>query len=161
VINVIAERPQAPSDYGYATGPEGMLAWESVRDALAAANLYWIATVRPDGGPHLHSIWGGWVGHHLYFEGGETTRWAKNLAGDARLSFGVDSNGLHISGRGLMERGPAGKDFKSLVANYGAKYDYKPQEDLFYKVQPDVVIALNMSSMADFASSPTRFRFEM
>ncbi len=159
-MNVITERPQAPSGYGYSTGPKGMLVWETVRDALAGANLYWIGTVRPDGGPHLHSIWGGWVGHHLYFEGGETTRWARNLAEDPRVSFGVDSSGLHISGRGLVERGPAGDDFASLVANYGSKYDYKPQSDSFYIVRPLVVIALNMSSMAEFASSPTRFRFE-
>jgi hypothetical protein len=137
-----------------------MLIWEAVRDALAGANLYWIGTVRPDGGPHLHSIWGGWVGHHLYFEGGETTRWARNLAEDPRVSFGVDSNGLHISGRGSVERGPAGDDFTSVVANYGSKYDYKPESDDFYIVRPLVVIALNMSSMAEFASSPTRFRFE-
>ena len=159
-MNVVTERPQAPDGYGYSTKPKGMLGWETVREALAAANLYWIGTSRPDGGPHIHSIWGGWIGHHLYFEGGETTRWARNLAMDPRVSFGVDSNGLHISGRGVMERGPAGDDFEALVANYGSKYDYKPQTDSFYKVSPEIIIALNMSSMEEFASSPTRFRFE-
>jgi hypothetical protein len=158
-LKVIAERPQAPSGYGYSTKPKGMLKWESVADALAAATLYWIGTSRPDGSPHLHPIWGGWAGHHLYFEGGETTRWARNLASDPRVAFGVESNGLHISGRGTVERGPA-EDFAALAANYGGKYDYKPESDLFFKVLPEVVIALNMSSMADFANSPTRFRFE-
>ena len=159
-MNVVTERPQAPTGYGYSTGPKGMLSWAVVRDAFAAATLYWIGSSRPDGSPHLHPIWGGWVGHHLYFEGGETTRWAKNLAADPRVSFGVESNGLHVSGRGLVERGPAGDDFKALVANYAGKYDYQPQADAFYKVTPEVVIALNMSSLEDFASSPTRFRFD-
>lgn len=157
---VIAERPQAPSGYGYSTEPKGMLSWETARDALAAATLYWIGTIRPDGASHLHPIWGGWVGHRLYFEGGETTRWARNLAGDSRVSFGVESSGLHISGRGTAERSRAGEDFAELVANYGAKYDYKPQADAFYKVSPEVIIAINMASLKDFASSPTRFRFE-
>jgi hypothetical protein len=157
---VVAERPKAPAGYGYSTEPKGMLSWEEVRDALAGATLYWIGTRRPDGGPHLHPIWGGWVGHHLYFEGGETTRWARNLAADPRVSFGVESGGLHISGRGAMEKGPAGDDFVNLTANYAGKYDYKPETDAFYKVSPELVIALNMSSMASFASSPTRFRFE-
>ena len=160
MLTVVAERPQAPSGYGYSTEAKGMLSWETIRDALAAANIYWIGTSRPDGSPHLHSIWGGWVGHHLYFEGGETTRWARNLAADARVAFGAESNGFHISGRGVVVRGPAGDDFKSVVSNYGGKYDYKPQSDAFYKVIPDTIIALNMSSMEDFASSPTRFRFE-
>jgi hypothetical protein len=136
-----------------------MLKWESVAEALAAATLYWIGTSRPDGSPQIHPIWGGWVGHHLYFEGGETTRWARNLASDPRVAFGVEANGLHINGRGTVERGPA-ENFTAVAANYGGKYDYKPENDLFYKVMPEVVIALNMSSMADFANSPTRFRFE-
>ena len=159
-MKVVTERPKAPEGYGYSTERKGMLEWETVRDAVAAAKLYWIGTTRPDGAPHLHPIWGGWVGYHLYFEGGETTKWARNLAADARVSFGVESNGLHISGRGVVERGAAGDDFAALVANYGGKYDYKPQDDLFFKVLPEVVLALNMSSMAEFASSPTRFRFE-
>lgn len=159
-VNVVAERPHAPAGYGYSTEPKGMLSWETVRDALGAAKLNWIGSIRPDGAPHLHPIWGGWVSHQLHFEGGETTRWAKNLARDPRVSFGVESAGLHINGRGLVERGPAGDDFKKLVANYGGKYDYKPQTDTFYKVAPEVVVAINMSSLEDFASSPTRFRFE-
>ena len=159
-MNVVTERPQAPTGYGYSTEPEGMLSWEAVGAALGAATLYWIGTIRPDGSPHLHPIWGGWVGHHLYFEGGETTRWAKNLSADPRVSFGVETSGLHISGRGLVEQGPAGDDFKAVVSNYGSKYEYKPQADAFYKVTPEVVIALNMSSLEDFAKSATRFRFE-
>ena len=159
-VKVVTERPQAPVGYGYSTEPKGMLSWETVRDALGEATLYWIGTNRPDGAPHLHPIWGGWVGHILYFEGGETTRWAKNLARDPRVSFGVESNGLHINGRGVVERGPAGDEFKKVVANYGGKYEYKPQTDAFYKVTPEVVIALNMSSLENFASTPTRFRFE-
>jgi hypothetical protein len=157
---VIAERPTAPSGYGYSTEAKGMLEWDAVRDALAAATLYWIGSSRPDGSPHLHPIWGGWVGEHLYFEGGPTTRWAKNLANDPRVSFGVESKGLHINGRGTVLKGPAGDDFKALVKNYGGKYEYKPQSDDFYVVHPTVLVALNMSSMESFATSPTRFRFE-
>ena len=159
-MNVVAERPQAPAGYGYSTDAKGMLAWDAVRDALASATLYWIATRRPDGSPHLHPIWGGWVGHPLYFEGSPTTRWGRNLADDPRVSFGAEATGLHINGRGIVERGPAGDEFAAVVANYGGKYEYRPGDDLFYKVIPEVVIALNMSSMADFANSPTRFRFE-
>jgi nitroimidazol reductase NimA-like FMN-containing flavoprotein (pyridoxamine 5'-phosphate oxidase superfamily) len=137
-----------------------MLPWDRVREALAGANLYWIATKRPDGGPHLHPIWGGWVGNHLYFEGGDTTRWARNLASDKRVGFGVDSQGLHISGRGVVEISAAGEDFKALAANYASKYTYQPETDQFYRVNPEVVIALAMTSLEEFAVTPTRFRFE-
>jgi hypothetical protein len=155
----IAERPIAPKGYGYSTKRTGMLEWHLVREALAAAQLYWIATRRPDGGPHIHPIWGGWVGDHLYFEGGDTTRWARNLARDQRVGFGVESQGLHISGRGVVDNTPAGNDFEALTANYAGKYSYRPQTDQFYRVKPSVIIALAMTSMEEFASTPTRFRF--
>ncbi len=154
------ERPHAPADYGYSTEPEGMLTWSTVHEALAAATVYWIGTTRPDGSAHLHSIWGGFVSNHLYIEGGATTRWARNIAADPRLSFGVDSNGLHVSGRGVAHRGPAGKAFAELGAAYDNKYDYRPENDEFWTIAPSIVIALDMSSLESFATSPTRFTFE-
>ena len=154
------DRPQAPADYGFSTEPEGMLSWDRVRQALAAASVYWIGTVRPDGSPHMHSIWGGFVGNHLYFEGGDTTRWGRNLLADPRLSFGADSEGLHITGRGRVVRSSAGDDFAALSDNYDGKYDYRPHQDEFWRVSPSVIIALDMSSLEAFAATPTRFVFE-
>ena len=157
----VISRPQAPKAYGFSTEKKGMLSWETVRDALAAATLYWIGTTRPDGGPHLHPIWGGWVDETGYFEGGDTTRWARNLIGDPRVSFGVASEGMHVSGRGVVTKGEAGEAFAALVANYEAKYQYRPEADgSFWRIAPEVIIALDMSSMGSFATSPTRFTFE-
>lgn len=154
-----AERPRAPEAYGYSQNPEGMLDWDRVASAIAAANIYWIATILPDGSPHTHSIWGGFAGETLYFEGGPTTRWARNLAANPLASFGVEAEGLHVSGRGKVGKGPAGGEFSALRANYGRKYNYEPENDDFYRLRPEVIIALDMSSMESFASSPTRFRF--
>ena len=71
----VTSRPTAPKAYGFSTQKKGMLSWEKVRDALAAATLYWIGTTRPDGSSQIHPIWGGWVGETGYFEGGDTTRY--------------------------------------------------------------------------------------
>jgi hypothetical protein len=157
----VSSRPTAPKAYGFSTQKKGMLSWDTVRDALAAASLYWIGTTRPDGASHIHPIWGGWVGETGYFEGGDTTRWARNLVRDPRVSFGVDSNGIHVSGRGGVTKGPAGEQFGELGANYEAKYEYRPEADgSFWRIAPEVIIALDMSSMDSFATSPTRFTFE-
>lgn len=155
----VRERPVAPAGYGYSKKPEGMLDWSEVEAALASANVYFLSTIGPDGGPHTTPIWGAWVGHHLYVEGGDDTRWSKNLANNPLLSFGVDAGGLHISGKGTAERAKAGDSFKNVTTNYTSKYSYKPQRDEFVRLSPRVVIALNMSSMDAFANSPTRFRF--
>ncbi len=137
-----------------------MLDWARVRDALAGATIYWIGTIRPDGSPHIHSIWGGFVDDHLFIEGGDTTRWARNLASDRRVAFGAETGGLHINGRGRAEIAPAGNSFEALADNYAGKYDYRPEEDRFWRIDPSVIIALDMSSLESFASSPTRFAFE-
>lgn len=155
-----ADRPHAPGDYGYATEPEGMLSWQRVRDALAAAEVYWIGSVRPDAGPHMHSIWGGFVDHRLCFEGGADTRWARNLAADPRVAFGAAADGLHITGRGTVVKAPMGEHFQALADSYASKYDYRPETDDYWQVHPRTVIALDMSSLEAFASSPTRFTFE-
>jgi hypothetical protein len=155
----IRQRARAPQGYGFSTSPEGMLDWTWVQEALAAADVYWLGTVRPDGGPHMTSIWAAWVRDHLYFEGGEDTRWARNLAADPRLSFGTASGGLHLSGRGVVEKAPAGEAFASVADCYESKYSYRPQHDLFNRLTPEVVIALDLTSLESFANSPTRFRW--
>lgn len=159
ILEPISDRPLAPEAYGYGKSKKGMLEWSRVQEALAAANIYWIATILPDGSPHTHSIWGSFVGSTLYFEGGPTTRWGRNLAARPRASFGAEGNGLHISGKGSVHKAPAGDDFAAVRDNYGAKFDYQPQNDDFYRLEPKVIIALSFGSMEEFQSTPTRFRF--
>jgi hypothetical protein len=156
----VASRPQAPKAYGFSSQKQGMLTWEQVHEALASASLYWIGTTRPDGASHMHPIWGGWVAQTGYFEGGDTTRWARNLARDPRISFGVESDGYHVSGRGTVSKGAAGENFAALTANYQAKYDYFPESDgSFWRIAPELIIAFNLDQPGGFANTPTRFRF--
>ncbi|HEX2398968.1 MAG TPA: pyridoxamine 5'-phosphate oxidase family protein, partial [Mycobacterium sp.] len=44
--------------FSQATEPVG---WQQVSDALAAAELYWLTTVRKDGRPHVTPLVGVWV----------------------------------------------------------------------------------------------------
>jgi hypothetical protein len=133
--------------------------WSDVAAALAAAPVYFLSTISPDGGPHTTPIWGSWVGRHLYFEGGTDTRWSRNLQADHRLSFGVDSAGLHISGKGTVALGAAGDAFDEVKANYAEKYEYSPAADEFRVFSPRVIVALNFSSLESFTATPTKFRF--
>jgi hypothetical protein len=159
VTNPIRERPMAPAAYGYSKGRKGMMDWSDVEAALAAAPVYFLSTISPDGSSHTTPIWGAWVGHHLYFEGGTDTRWSKNLGKDHRMSFGADSKGLHISGKGIVVSRPAAEAFNDVKANYASKYEYQPTSDDFRVFSPTVVIALNFTSLENFAQTPTKFRF--
>jgi Pyridoxamine 5'-phosphate oxidase len=55
---------------------------------------YWLATVRPDGRPHVGPLLGLWLEDAFYFITGETTRKGKNLAGNARCVVTTSSTAL-------------------------------------------------------------------
>src|SRR5918998_116811 len=54
--------------------------WAEARERLAAAKVYWLSTVRPDGRPHVTPVAAVWLDDALYFCTGQTERKAKNLA---------------------------------------------------------------------------------
>src|SRR5688500_20229036 len=78
-----------------------MLEWSDADRILRGCRFYWIATTDADGRPHLVQQWAAWVDDHLYFEGSERTRWARNLARDARVAFGTQVGTRGVLGQGL------------------------------------------------------------
>jgi hypothetical protein len=48
--------------------------WVEARDRLADADTYWLATVRPDGLPHLVPLLAVWVDGALHFVASRTLR---------------------------------------------------------------------------------------
>jgi hypothetical protein len=57
--------------------------WAEVRELLIKGGTYWLATVRPDGRPHVVPVGPAWVGDALYFTTGQGT--AAKVSGEARL----------------------------------------------------------------------------
>jgi hypothetical protein len=71
--------------------------WAEARERLEhpePGRTYWLATVRPDGRPHIMPILGLWLDSAFYFITGETTRKGKNLAGDPRCAITTSSTTL-------------------------------------------------------------------
>jgi nitroimidazol reductase NimA-like FMN-containing flavoprotein (pyridoxamine 5'-phosphate oxidase superfamily) len=71
--------------------------WAEARARLATPErdrTYWLATVRPDGRPHVVPLLGQWLDDAFYFLTGETTRRGKNLAADPRCVMTVSSQTL-------------------------------------------------------------------
>src|SRR5258706_861310 len=60
----------------------------------------WLATINPDGSPHVTGVGAIWVDDAFWFETGETTRKGKNLAADPRcvLSVAGDDFDLVVEG---------------------------------------------------------------
>lgn len=75
----------------------GTTSWELARKRLETpepGRTSWLATVRPDGRPHLMPINAFWIDGALHFIVGEGTRKGRNLAADGRCVVATGSTTL-------------------------------------------------------------------
>jgi general stress protein 26 len=109
--------------------------WTDVRARLERADDYLLATVRPDGRPHVVPVLAVWIEGALYFNSRPTTRKARNLEREPRcaMSIGDDTFDLTVEGRTAKVR-DAG-DLARVAASFTAKYPFwRPtlQDGAFY-----------------------------
>jgi hypothetical protein len=144
-----------------------MLAWPAVKKILTTFPYLWIATTDEDGRPHLVQQWGVWIDDVLYFEGSDRTRWARNLARDPRLAFGMQTGDRAVYGDAIVDlvRGPDRKLATKIAKQYGAKYGrgfkYRPKPEQYetghiFRARPEKLIAFDVKK---FNTSAARFTF--
>jgi Pyridoxamine 5'-phosphate oxidase len=98
---------------GYGAAP---IPWTKVRERLEEGltqapgsggpgrHTCWLATVRPDGRPHVMPLGVLWVDGALYFNAGAATRKARNLAHDPRCVITVATHGFDLVVEGEAAR---------------------------------------------------------
>ncbi len=161
------DRPQLPRGY-ISRGPKGMLSWTDAEQILRLGRFYWIATTDRDGRPHLVQQWGAWVDGHLYFEGSERTRWARNLARDHRVGFGTHTGSRAVMAEGTVDvvRGLDDAVARRIARQYGTKYGrtfaYHPKATSYvtgpvFRAAPSKLIVFDLKA---FNTSATRFVFD-
>jgi hypothetical protein len=72
-------------------------AWSQARERLEAPErerTYWLATVAPDGRPHVRPLLGLWLDGAFYFVTAESSRKGRNLAADPRCVVAASSTTL-------------------------------------------------------------------
>ncbi|MGN6444161.1 pyridoxamine 5'-phosphate oxidase family protein [Amnibacterium sp.] len=160
------ERPDLPPGYGLPDTDEGLLEWAAVEDRLVAARHYWMATVRPDGRPHLIPRWGVWLEGRFYYDGSPATRHARNLAANPACSLALE-DGAHaviVEGRSDPARAEAkglGRRLADAFGKYHA-HGYAPTADAWEGsdggglrvLRPRIVLA-----WFDYPRDATRFVF--
>lgn len=161
------DRPDLPDGY-IQRGPRGMLSWPTVERLLRSARYLWLSTTNADGSPHLIQQWCAWVDATLYFEGSDRTRWARNLARDPRLGFGMQVEDRSVYGEAVvdvatgLDRAVAAKVARQYGAKYGPDFDYRPTIEQYtdgpvFRARPIKLIAFDVRR---FNTSATRFTFE-
>jgi nitroimidazol reductase NimA-like FMN-containing flavoprotein (pyridoxamine 5'-phosphate oxidase superfamily) len=164
--------PVTALDPAYSSPGAEPTAWESARDRVAEAEVSWLATVRPDGRPHVTPLLTVWFDGALHFCTGSEERKARNLADDARCVITTGSSAL---GQGLdvVVEGEARlvTDTARLhaladawVTKYGEGWRFEVRDGTFRDHRGDVpVFEVRPATVFGFAKgaefSQTRWRF--
>ncbi len=146
------------------TEGSGLLPWSWATERLARSHDYWVASVWPDGRPHVMPVWGVWLDDAVWFSSSIRSRKVRNLAADARCVVTTDDalEPVIAEGRaGIVTDQP---DIAAFLAASNSKYDtdygidfLDPAVNATIRLRPAWVFGLDE---ADFIGSPTRWRFD-
>ena len=160
----VPDRPVMP---GYGVLPaeqgSGLIPWPEIERRLTVSHDYWVATVRPDGRPHVMPVWGVWFDGRLWFSSGLRSRKARNLAAEPRCTITTDQAQDPVVLDGLAEQVVDADGIAAFLTAMNGKYDagmtaafLDPAVNGTFAVRPQRMIAL---SHDDFTGSPTRWTF--
>jgi len=130
--------------------------WSRARTELAAAEVYWLSTVRPDGRPHVTPLLAVWLEGALYFCTGPDERKARNLAENLHCVLTTGHNtleGLDLVIEGTAEKSSdlaeLGRVADAFESKYGPHFEapdgtwaglgdaIRRAEALVYRVSPE------------------------
>jgi len=138
--------------------------WSWALERLANSHNYWIATSRPDAGPHLMLVWGIWWQDAFWFSTGPRTRKAKNLASNPRCVISTEKADEAVILEGTVQEVTDRAVWTQLVEVYNRKYggDIGPLLETsggsIYRVAPQTAFGQDEHA-ENFADAVTRWSF--
>jgi nitroimidazol reductase NimA-like FMN-containing flavoprotein (pyridoxamine 5'-phosphate oxidase superfamily) len=146
---------EAPAEYPFPKNEDGMVSWSRAKDLLERSRYYWLATVRPDGRPHVAPLWGAWEEDLLYFDGSPQTRWGRNIAANPAASVNLESGNDVVIVEGTVEFLITDAELSArLVDIWTEKYArYQPEAGTrgIYRLRPRSARAWSTETMQDGA----------
>jgi nitroimidazol reductase NimA-like FMN-containing flavoprotein (pyridoxamine 5'-phosphate oxidase superfamily) len=155
----LVDKPEIPSEYG---DPQERLQWADVERRIAAASVYWMASTRPDGRPHVVPRDGMWLDGALYYGGSPKTVHYRNITENPHVVIHIGDGHEAVIAEGVVEiQKPTEEMAQRLSDESLAKYpQYGRIEPSLYmggvsRLRPSRVLA-----WTSFTDNATRFRFE-
>ncbi len=99
---------------------------------LQSEQNLWLATVRPNGTPHLVPIWFVWVAGKIYLCTGADSVKVRNLQQNPRVSLALEDGSRPIVIEGWARFAPIGQAEAAVVAEFQRKYDWDITSDDMY-----------------------------
>lgn len=102
---------------------------ERITPRLEAAPNIWLATVRPNGRPHLIPIWFVWLDGKVWISTGDGSRKHLNIRHNPHVSVSLEdgTNPLVLEGTAREETDPAVRD--QLAPHFLKKYEWDFRKD--------------------------------
>ncbi|WP_372347279.1 pyridoxamine 5'-phosphate oxidase family protein [Streptomyces sp. KL116D] len=161
-------------DARYSSPGAAPVPWPVAERQLAAAELFWISTVRPDGRPHVTPLLGVWLDGALHFTTGERERKALNLAANPHVALTTGSDawaaGFDVVVEGEAVRVTAadrlGALAKAWEGKYGPAWHFEVRADGAFQGQQgaSLVFAVAPRTVFGFGKgeqfTQTRWRFQ-
>jgi PPOX class probable F420-dependent enzyme len=101
-----------------------------VERRLQTEQNLWLATVRPDGAPHLVPIWFVWVAGKIYLCTGADSVKVRNLMQNPHVSIALEDGAHPVVIEGQAQ--PIGVVPKPVIAAFQKKYDWNISNDSEY-----------------------------
>lgn len=147
-----------PADQG-----GGLLPWAWALARIEESSDFWVATVRPDGRPHLSPVWAVWDGDALWFSAAPRSAKMRNIRAGSGVSVSTEDPENPVVLDGIVELVTDAERLLRFVDVMNRKYhtDYPvelfaPEHAAVGRVRPERAIGLRSS---DFEGSPTRWTF--
>ena len=155
----VAEKPEIPSEYG---NPTTRLGWDEVEQKLKDAPVYWIASTRPDGRPHVIPRDGTWIDGGLYYGGSPQTVHFRNISKNPEVVAHIGDGQEVVIVEGAIEIEKPSKEEAERIADESfAKYpQYGRMDPTVYMNGVSVLRPRRVLAWTNFTENATRFRFE-
>src|SRR5580658_8895379 len=138
--------------------------WDDARPLLESAELFWIATVRADGRPHVTPLVAVWLDDALHFCTGETEQKAANLRDNQNVIFLTGCNewergmDLVVEGRAVRvtDRSTLERLAEAWTHKWEGGWEYEPTDTGFTGEGNTnvLVFSIRPTKIFAFAKSP-------
>jgi len=151
-------------DYGIVPADQGsgLLPWSWAEGELRRSKNLWVATVWPDGRPHVTAVWGVWLDSAVWFSCGLHARKLVNLRREPRCSVATDDSDNPVVLDGVAEVVVERPMIRAFLDAANAKYQAGMSEEFLdpgtnatVRIEPVTVIGIRHD---DFTGSPTRWQ---
>lgn len=159
-----ASRPEI-AGYGLPRDKKGLLPWTWAALRLSKSRQYWIATVRPDGRPHLMLVWGLWLDDGFCFSTGSKTRKARNLESNPSCVVGSEDSEEAVIVEGIAKKLRDVAQIRAFLSRYERKYKWDMSTmagDMLALKEPVFLVRPRLAFgfwEKKFASTATRWKF--